>query len=64
MCMSNNLKNLLQFITYNVYVLEIGLTKYMFKDLNDNWWKKFWLKNLIMKSFLVTCVEEKSHFGT
>jgi hypothetical protein len=42
-----------------VYALEFGLARYMFKNLDENWWKKFQLKKLIIKSFLVALIEKK-----
>jgi hypothetical protein len=34
-----------------MYVLEFGSTVYMFKNLDENQWKKFQLKKLINKKF-------------
>jgi hypothetical protein len=47
-----------------VYVLEFGLAGYMFKNLDENKWKKFQLKYLIIKKILAALVEKKKHFGT
>jgi hypothetical protein len=45
-----------------VYVLEFGLARYMFKNLDENQWKKFQLKNLLIKSFLAAPFEKKNAF--
>jgi hypothetical protein len=34
----------------------------MFKNLDENQWKKFQLKNLTIKSFLATRVEKRNAF--
>jgi hypothetical protein len=35
----------------NVYVLEFGSARYMFKNLDENQWEKFQLKKLNTKKF-------------
>ena len=42
----------------------LGQQGYMFKNLDENKWKKFQQKNFIKKSFLGAHVERKTPFGT
>jgi hypothetical protein len=43
-----------------MYVLEFGSPKYMFKNLDENQWKKFQLQKLKNKSFLATELRKKT----
>jgi hypothetical protein len=47
-----------------VYVLRFGSVGCMFKNLDEIQWKKFQLKNLMIKGFLVAQIEKKNHYGT
>jgi hypothetical protein len=47
-----------------LYILEFGSVGYIFKNLDENQWKKFQQKNLIIKSLLAARVEKKTRFGT
>jgi hypothetical protein len=45
-----------------VYVLEFGSARYMFKNLDENQWKKFQQKELNNKKFFSCCIEKKNVF--
>jgi hypothetical protein len=50
------------FFTPKVYVQEFESARYMFKNSDENQWKKFQLKKLNNKKFLAARIEKKEVF--